>query len=177
MSLVLINESTKRSKFEEFVADNLSRMNRYAHSLVNGDSDLAKDLVQDAIIKAYTGYLSDNFELSARGRAWLVTVIRNEYLMHRRKYKRVENFANDEENELTGIGEKAYDKSDLKSIVDQALGELPDDQRECVLLVDIHQYDYEEAAMIIGVPVGTVRSRLSRARVKLATRLASLENL
>ena len=135
------------------------------------DSDLAKDLVQEAVIRGYQTYIVGGLVLDDRAKAWFATVIRNEFLMFRRKNKRIVAEASD--REIGSDGNKEFENAALREVLRQAIDELPNDQRECVVLIDINEFDYEEAATVLKIPVGTVRSRLSRARLKLATRLHS----
>ncbi|MBI1334600.1 MAG: RNA polymerase sigma factor [Armatimonadetes bacterium] len=162
-----------RSDYERFLASHLPRLNSLAFSYTRPDHELAKDIVQEAVIKGYQAYMNRTLCLDNQAKAWFATVIRNEFLMHKRKNKRI---AGPPDEQTPGIdGRREFENVGLRDVLTRAIDELPDDQRECVVLVDIHQFDYEETAAILQIAVGTVRSRLSRARMKLASRLNSLE--
>ena len=166
-------EGPVRQDFEHFVATHLPKFSALAYSFSRPDHDLAKDFVQEAIIKGYQAFMNGSLVLDSQARAWFSTVIRNEFLMHRRKSKRL---TVELDAETVGSdGRVDFETLSTRELILNAIDELPDDQRDCVVLVDLHQSDYDEAAKVLGIPVGTVRSRLSRARVKLASRLNILE--
>jgi RNA polymerase sigma-70 factor (ECF subfamily) len=71
------------------------------------------------------------------------------------------------------LPEKEYERRELKQAVQRAIDKLDPDQRAVVVLVDLQDFDYQEAAQILGIPIGTVRSRLARARLRLRSLLAS----
>ena len=163
-----------RQAYEAYISALLPKLNSLAICFTRPDYDLAKDLVQEAVIKGYQSYMNGGLVLDDRAKAWFATVIRNEFLMHRRKNKRLVGELDDQQPGSDGRIE--YENAGLRHILQRAISELPDDQRDCVVLIDVQEFDYEEAARILQVPVGTVRSRLSRARMKLATRLHTLNS-
>ena len=147
--------------------DNLIRilpnLRAFAISLT-GRPDYADDLVQDAIIRAWTQF--ESFEPGSNLKAWLFTILRNEFFSQIRKTKReVEDPDGIHAGQLVESPSQhgMMDLDDFK----QALNKLPDDQREAVILVGASGFTYEEAAEICGVAPGTVKSRVSRARVTL----------
>lgn len=162
----------QREQYESYIAKLLPKLNSLAVCFTRPDIDLAKDLVQEAVIKGYQSYMNGGLILDDRTKAWFATVIRNEYLMHRRKNKRLAGEIDDQH--AGADGRRDFENAALRDVLHRAIEELPDDQRECVVLIDINEFDYEEAAKVLQIPVGTVRSRLSRARLKLAQRLHSL---
>ena len=165
----LVSKTGKREQYESYITALLPKLNSLATSYTRSDQDLAKDLVQEAVIKGYQTFVSGGLILDERAKAWFGTVIRNEFLMYRRKNKRLVGELDDQH--AGQDGRKDFENIGLWDVLQRAIEELPEDQRECVVLVDINEFDYEEAAKILKVPVGTVRSRLSRARMKLASRL------
>ena len=166
--------SKQREVYEEYISILLPKLNSLAFCFSRPDHDLAKDLVQEAVIKGYQAFMNGGLVLNDQSKAWFATVIRNEFLMVKRKNKRL---AGEIDDQQVGIdGRKEFENAGLRDVIQQAIEELPLDQRECVVLIDINEFDYEEAAKILQVPIGTVRSRLSRARMKLASRLHSLNN-
>ena len=173
------NVAPRREDFERFVIPLLPRLNAFARQLA-GNNELARDVAQEAVVKAYQSFMSGKLELGDRTMSWLATVARNEFLMHRRKDRRIVEIDEEDggvESKLTPHdGEREASNSTVRQIILEALDELPAEQREVVELVDLQQFDYEEAAQILNVPIGTVRSRLSRARLKLAAKLHFLEH-
>lgn len=170
----------RREDFENFIVPLLPRLNAFARQLAGSNSEIARDIAQEAIVKGFQSFMAGKLELSDRTMSWLATVARNEFLMMKRKDRRIVEFSEEEGGYEAQLpphdGQRDADNSDTRAILHQALRELPEDQREVVELVDMNQFDYEEAADILGIPVGTVRSRLSRARLKLAARLHFMVN-
>lgn len=131
---------------------------------ISGKSDHADDLVQETILKAWTKQQS--FELGTNMKAWLFTILRNEFYTQMRKRGRE---VQDAEGTIIGnlaVHPSQYGKMDLKDF-SKALDCLPEDQREAIVLIGASGFSYEEAAEICGCAVGTIKSRVSRARVKL----------
>ncbi|KAL1109993.1 hypothetical protein AAG570_014025 [Ranatra chinensis] len=125
----------------------------FAISLSNS-AQLADDLVQDTLLKAWTH--AEKFTEGTNIRAWLFTILRNTYYsIYRRR----------------GREEDAIDLADFKL----ALARLPEEQREVIIMVGASGFSYEEAAEICGVAIGTIKSRLNRARVKLAELLGMID--
>ena len=137
-------------------------LRRYARSLT-GDAWAADDLVQDTLERA-----CDRWQLWSAGsdlRAWLFTLMHNLFVDGARRALRQQGRVDVDEvaNELVAPGGGADQALDLQ----RCLLRLPDDQREALLLVSLQDLSYEDVARITGVPVGTVMSRLSRARHRL----------
>ncbi len=133
-----------------------------------GDRDLMDDALQDAYIKAFRGL--PKFAGKSSLGTWLYRVVYNTCLDQLRAARAVVSLDAAREMENTGPApdDVAADRGDLAS----ALAALPPDHRAAVMLVDVDGFDYAEAGEILGVPSGTVASRLSRARAALR---ASLE--
>ncbi len=137
-------------------------LRRYAYALVR-DHDGADDLVQDALERALSRWhlRRDDGDL----RAWLFTILRhlhiNEYRRRRRQGPPVEL----DENAATAA--TAQDSGLETQDVLAALDRLPEDQKSLLLLIGVEDFSYEEAARTLGVPIGTVMSRLSRGRARL----------
>lgn len=135
---------------------------------LSGRADHADDLVQETLMKAWHHQLS--FETGTNIRAWLYTILRNEFYSQMRKRRReIEDADGEYSNkvQIAGGQESHLDMADLRF----ALAKLPDDQREAIILVGASGFSYQEVAKICGVAIGTVKSRVSRAREKLATLL------
>ena len=126
--------------------------------------DRADDLVQETLMKAWRYHTS--FQPGTNMRAWLFTILRNEFYTQLRKRKREVEDADGVYSNKVGIQgdqESHLDMADLTL----ALAKLPEDQREAVVLVGASGFSYEEAAEICGCAVGTIKSRVNRARNRL----------
>jgi RNA polymerase sigma-70 factor (ECF subfamily) len=135
----------------------------FAWSLSHNGSD-ADDLVQDTLIKAWTN--RDKFEPGTNLRAWLFTILRNTYytnVLRRRREVR------DETGEYAGAlkSPPTQDWSVAMRALQTALQQLPDEHREALILVGAAGLSYEEAAEICGCALGTIKSRVNRARARL----------
>lgn len=144
------------------IVEQLPGLRRYARALT-GDAWAADDLVQDTLERACV-----KWRLWAAGsdlRAWLFTLMHNLYLNQRRASLVALNSVSieDVETELPA----AAPGTDVPLDVDRCLQRLPPDQRAVLLLVVLEDMSYEEAARVLSVPLGTVMSRLSRARTRL----------
>ena len=132
---------------------------------LTGDVDRADDLVQDTLLRALANV--DRFEPGTNLNAWLFTILRNLFHSEYRKRRReVEDADGSYAATLrTAPDQQAHlDFEDLRT----ALARLPQDQREAVLLVGAQGFSYEDAANICGCAVGTIKSRVNRARKRLA---------
>lgn len=146
------------------LVDHLPALRAFALSLTREGAS-ADDLVQDTIVKAWTNM--DKFEAGTNLRAWLFTILRNTYYSARRKTKR-------EVNDTDGIHAARQatrpDHDGRLALRDfkTAFVQLPDEQREALILVGASGFSYEEVAEMTGVAIGTVKSRANRGRRKLA---------
>jgi len=162
-----VHETSGAEAEAEFRAGLLAatpHLRAFAQSLV-GDRDRADDLVQDTLLRAWQK--RDRFEPGTCLQAWAFTVLRNLFYSECRKRKReVEDVDGLHAAMLATPAEQpgCVELADLRS----ALMRLPDEQREAVLLVGAEGYSYEEAAVICGIKIGTIKSRVSRARRRLA---------
>jgi RNA polymerase sigma-70 factor (ECF subfamily) len=140
----------------------------YAFSLTNS-WDRTDDLVQDTITRAWAGI--DRFERGSNLNAWLFTILRNQlYSTHRKRRREVEDPDGAYAGRLRTHPEQPshLDFEDFR----KALAKLPPSHREALILVGAEGLSYEEAAAVCGVPLGTIKSRVSRGREKLASLLA-----
>ncbi len=161
--------SSENNYFREHLIAAIPKLRAFALSLAS-HSDHADDLVQETLMKAWNH--QDSFQPGTNIKAWLFTILRNEYFSQLRKRRReVEDTDGDYAGNLMipGGQEGQLDMADLRL----ALQKLPDDQREAVVLVGASGFSYQEVAQICQVPVGTVKSRVNRARNKLASLLDS----
>lgn len=156
--------------FEEIALPNLNPVYRAAFALC-GKSDDADDLVQITFLKAMEKFGS--FKSGTNCKAWLLTILRNSWIDQLRHKKYSNHDVQLDENmidEQSQIEEPTWTnaKDLLENFSDEqiirALGQLPDDQRLTLFLVDVEQYSQEDVAQITGVAIGTVKSRTSRAR-------------
>src|SRR5215211_598675 len=136
----------------------------FAMALTN-DVSRADDLVQETILRAWQS--QDRFEPGSNLGAWLFTILRNLFYSHHRRMKRE---VADAEGSYAAQLRTAPDQEPNVAVKEmwRALGELPPDQREALLLVGAEGMSYDEAARICGVAVGTIKSRVNRARRRLA---------
>jgi RNA polymerase sigma-70 factor, ECF subfamily len=146
----------------ELVAE-ISNLRAFAISL-SGSVSLADDLVQETLLRAWSK--SDKFQPGTSLRAWLFTILRNIYYSNYRKRAReVQDSDGAYARRLivSGDQESHLDLEDFR----KGLARLPTEQREVLILVGANGLSYEEAAAICEVEIGTIKSRLSRARSKL----------
>jgi RNA polymerase sigma-70 factor, ECF subfamily len=165
--------------FEREAVPHMDSLYNFALKMT-GDSDDANDLIQETYLKAFRFF--DKFEKGTNCKAWLFRIMKNTYINTYRKsakepdkvdYEDVENFY---ENIKASNTDSAHLEKDIyDNLLDDelsaAITSLPEDFRTVVILADIEGYTYEEIADFIDVPVGTVRSRLHRARKMLFTKL------
>ena len=145
----------------ERLVELIPRLRRYARALV-GDRAAADDLVQDTLERAWA-----KLHLYRRGtdlRAWLFTVMHNVHVNKVRATRVTDTL----EDELPELAQRASQGDALLvRDLDRAIARLPTEQRAVLLLVTLEEMSYEEVARAVGIPIGTVMSRLSRAREKL----------
>jgi RNA polymerase sigma-70 factor (ECF subfamily) len=142
----------------------LPSLRAFALSLVH-DRNRADDLVQDTILRAWRAI--DRFERGTNLHAWLFTILRNLYHSEHRKQVRE---VDDPDGTYAATLKTAPDQQSHLDFEDMrsALAKLPPDQREALLLVAAEGMSYEDAAAICGTAVGTIKSRVNRARIRLA---------
>lgn len=168
----------KDARFERDALVFLPDVARYALSLTRNPSK-ADDLVQDTFLNAYRAW--HQYVAGSACRAWLFTICRNQFLRTRRRDERALAVDNPELEALaaaalhTSVRESnlqdMFERSEVIEAIEAAIGELPLGYREVALMVDVHDQTYETVSQILGVPIGTVRSRLFRARRILQEKL------
>ena len=151
---------------DELVA-HLGPLRAFALSLTR-NSAAADDLVQDTIVKAWTNI--EKFQNGTNMRAWLFTILRNTFYSNRRKQKR-EVADPDGIHAATLFDKPAHDGRLAMNDFLRAFDTLSPEHREVLILVGASGFSYEEAAEMLGVAVGTVKSRANRARARLAEML------
>ncbi len=146
-------------------------LRRYARALTR-DADRADDLVQETLAKAIAN--RDKYKMGTNLHAWLVTILRNQYYSEgRRRWREVSDAEGTHAARLVDLpGHSA--RMELREFM-AALQVLAPDQREALVLVGASGLSYEEAAEVLGTRVGTVKSRVSRARARLEVLLGGGE--
>jgi RNA polymerase sigma-70 factor (ECF subfamily) len=152
------------NEFGKLVEAELPRLRRYARALTRNNT-AADDLVQDSIERGLAKRHLWRPETNLR--AWLFTIMHNQYVNQVRRSVRegVAVSISDSEPSLTRDAAQGK-RLELRDL-DRALARLPDEQRSVILLVGLEGMSYEAVAEVMGIPVGTVRSRLSRGRAAL----------
>lgn len=143
----------------------LPHLLRYARALTR-DTGAAEDLVQDCASRALSRL--HLFQAGTNMRAWLFTVMHNLHRQNLRKTSRRQaptQISEEIENRLAAVDD-ANQRLALRDL-DRAVADLPDEQRQVVLLIGLEDMSYQETAAILDIPVGTVMSRLARARERL----------
>jgi RNA polymerase sigma-70 factor (ECF subfamily) len=179
------DESLRRSlpdedEFERLMLPVLNDVVRYARSLTR-DAARTDDLVQETYLQALRGW--HTFRIGADPKRWLLTICHHAFLRDVREKSRLVD-APDDDPELESLATaqahyqaerdgvlQSLDRIDLGPAIDRAVGELPPHYRSVIVLVDVEGRSYEEAAAILDVAIGTIRSRLFRARRLLQDRL------
>lgn len=169
--------ATPDERFAAYVLPEIEVLLRVARTLTPRQAD-AEDLVQDTLVRAFRAI--DGFD-GAHPRAWLLTILRNTQINRTRR--RRPELLDDPDLTMATVADTAADNSQsvealvvgatFDAVVEDAFRSLPDDFRRTVQLVDIDGLSYAEAAEVLSVPVGTIMSRLHRARRRIRDRLAS----
>lgn len=186
--IVLISEakSGELDSFNRLVLEYQEIVYNQAYRMM-GEGPAAADATQEAFISAYRKIRSFR---GGSFRAWLLRIVTNACYDELRRRKRrpttaLEPLDNDDELiesphwivDPSESPEQAAERTELFNAIQSCLDELPDDFRAIAILVDIQGFNYQEAANVIGKPIGTVKSRLSRARLQLRNCLQSFWEL
>ena len=167
---MFLGTRAKRADFEAAALPHLNELYRTAAHLVQ-DRNEAQDLVQNVYLQAWKAF--HRFEPGTNCRAWLFKILINEVRHYRRKF-----FTNKVISDHEHVFEEtqAYEPPIAEEIRDedvlQALDTLAPEFREVILLADVNSFSYKEVAENLNVPIGTVMSRLNRARKQLRLKLA-----
>jgi RNA polymerase sigma-70 factor (ECF subfamily) len=166
--------SPRRAEFEAEALQQLDALYGTALRLTRSPSD-AEDLVQDTILKAYRFY--DRFEAGTNLKGWLLRILSNTFINRYRRRTRERTVF--EGSGAGPVGEGVMSRSAMRGLTDAegtadrrlvareihvALDQLPEDYRLMILLADVEELSYKEISEIVGCPIGTVMSRLHRAR-------------
>ena len=175
---------TERKKVEVFDKEfmpHIDSMYNFAYRLTF-DEDDSKDLVQDTYMKAYR--FINSFQEGTNAKAWLYRILKNSFINDYRKkskqpskvdYQEVEQFYNSEDTPKDATVDLRMEttKDMIGDEISNALNSLAIDFRTVIILCDLEGFTYEEMAKILDIPIGTVRSRLHRARNILREKLGS----
>lgn len=177
-----IDEKELQQRYADFEKEAIPHMDAlYNFALrMTGDEDDADDLVQETFLKAFRFF--DKFEKGTNCKAWLFRILKNSYINDYRKttkepdkvdYEDVQNFY--ENIKSDEVDTRHYEMDAFNNLLDDeistAITSLPEDFRTVIILSDIEGFTYEEIADFVDIPVGTVRSRLHRARKMLYAQL------
>lgn len=174
-----LNKVEKDALFEEEFLPHMDSLYNFGFYLAH-DEDVAKDLLQETYMKAYR--FIEYFQVGTNSKAWLLRIMKNSFINEYRKQKKTPyrvdiediNQKDDIEDDHVGIDLRQEVFGELiGDEIMNAVNALPVDYRLILLLCDIEGFKYDEIAKIIDVPIGTVRSRLHRARNLLKEKLKS----
>jgi RNA polymerase sigma-70 factor, ECF subfamily len=154
------------------LVDGIPNLRAFAMSLC-GNPARADDLVQETLLKAWDKI--DSFEQGTNFKAWLFTILRNTFLSEQRKRKREIADSDGQFVSRLAVHPEQFGHMDMCDFL-AALQQLPRDQREALLLIGAEGFSYEDVAAISGCAVGTIKSRVNRARVHLS-RILGLQNI
>lgn len=158
-------------RFEAILLPHLDAAYTLARYLT-GNEDDARDLVQDAYLRALKYFDGFRGKDAAAGRPWLLAIVRNAALSRRRRYRHDASTAEFDEQLHSESVEEMHPEAELlgtatRESLHQALDQLPLEFREVIVLRELDGLSYKEIGEVTGVPLGTVMSRLSRARQRL----------
>jgi RNA polymerase sigma-70 factor (ECF subfamily) len=158
------------SKFGVDLEVHIASLRRYARALMRNSAD-AEDLVQVALTRAVAR--ADSFQAGTNLRAWLFTILHNVHVNQvRSKAARPQEVDVDDVESKLVSPPRQEERVELREMM-RAVDELPEEQRKVLLLVALEGLKYDEVADMLGVPIGTVMSRLSRAREAVRAKLAN----
>ena len=178
-SIMTNNKGFSYEAFEKEIVPHKDALYNFALKLT-GNSEDSDDLLQETLLRAFRFF--DQFEQGTNAKAWLFRIMKNSFINDYRKMSRepnkvdyddIQNFyenIKEHEVEVQHLEEDAFSSS-MDDEITEAISGLPIDFQTVVILTDIEGYTYEEVAEFIDAPVGTVRSRLHRARKMMYSKL------
>jgi RNA polymerase sigma-70 factor (ECF subfamily) len=165
--------ATETAPQTDLLVAEIPYLRRYARALTR-NAAAADDLVQDALVRGIVSFAQ--FQPGTNLRAWLLTIVHHCFIDGTRKASRARLGNQAAEERMSGFYTRPNQLANLElSDLQAALNSLPEEQRTTLVLVALEDMSYDEAAQVTGVPVGTIRSRLSRARHSLMEKIAGLE--
>ncbi len=171
----------RRKRFEDEALPHLDALYTMAMRLARNPDD-ANDLMQETVLRAYRFF--HQFESGTNCRAWMLTILFNNFRNGYRKSAREQPSASAEEFDRKVEGESLrvdpagsnpealLARQGMEGEVEEALASLPAEFREAILLVDVEELSYQEISGVLNIPIGTVKSRVSRGRAILREALA-----
>jgi RNA polymerase sigma-70 factor, ECF subfamily len=175
------DQPLSEATFEDLALPLFDQLYNFARWLTQDTSE-AEDLVQETFAKALRGF--STFQAGTNFRAWMFRILRNSFLNSRTGLKTMVPLDEEDEEKMHSsepTPEGVLIAQANRQSVQQALEELPVPFREILLLCEVEEMSYEEISQALGIPIGTVMSRLSRARkalrVRLATRVEGVRNV
>jgi len=145
------------------IEPHIPALRRYAFALLR-DRDRADDLVQDTLERALSRWLLRRADGDVR--AWLFAILRNLHVSGWRRDRRHGSVVAADETTMPAVAARQEAALEVRDVL-AALDQLPEEQKSLLLLVGVEDFSYDDAARILGLPIGTVMSRLSRARQRL----------
>ena len=178
-SIQQLNTAGKDKLFEMELLPHLSSLYNFAYSLTSNQDD-SDDLVQETFLKAYK--FLNSYQSGTNAKAWLFRILKNSFINDYRKsskeppkvdYQEVESYYNSDDVDIKMTTDLRVDAVNgmMGDEVAMALNNLDVDYRTIIILCDLEGFKYEEMAKILDIPIGTVRSRLHRARQLLKEQL------
>lgn len=155
-------------EIRDAILKTVPNLRAFAVSLT-GNIDRADDLVQETLLRAFSKI--DSFQPGTNLSAWLFTILRNQFRSEYRKRRREVEDSDGKYSETLKAQPEQLGRVEFAELR-KALAVLPDDQREALILVGASGFSYEETAEICGCAVGTIKSRVNRARTRLAELMA-----
>jgi RNA polymerase sigma-70 factor (ECF subfamily) len=174
MGTMLQDAAGRRARFEREVLTHLDALYSFARRLTRDTHD-AEDLVSEGVLRAFDHW--EQYQLGTNARAWLFTILYHAFVNRRRTAGREATMPHDQDGrpmfEVVGDidPEGTFYNSFLDEEITRAIDALPEEYRSAVVLSDVHGLRYAEIAAVLGVPEGTVKSRLFRARRLLQKKL------
>lgn len=153
--------------FEDDITQHLCRLQSFARRLA-GNRSFADDLVQETMLRALIH--ADQFQPGTNLQAWLMTILRNAYFSEKRRARRLTYFDPEAAAAIPAPGGQQEWASQMRDVA-QRFDHLPETQQQALLLVGAQGFSYDRAAAIAGCAVGTMKSRVSRARQQLCSLL------
>ena len=173
MEILVVEAAKETAQLDEHqIVEHIPRLRRYARALA-GERHAADDLVQDTLERAWNKF--HQWRPGSDLRAWLFAIMHNAFVNQVRSRRAKTEIAMDEVP-VIAVRATQSDAIELADL-DKALRLLPDDQREVLLLVTVEEMTYDEASRALSIPIGTVMSRLSRARERLRGLLGQMQSV
>lgn len=171
------DDASKRRDFEEEALVHLDALYGRALRLTGGDEARSQDLVQETVLKAWRSW--DTYEEGTNCKAWLLTILRNTFINEFRQKKRRPDPVDYDDVEERPVWHQLREEDPAGEFFDriiddeivEAIEDLPEDFRVTLVLSDLEDLSYEQISDQLGIPIGTVKSRLYRARRRLQKEL------